>query len=520
MKFSFKTKLMMIMGIFSIILTLVTSLVHKQSWERNLLARYEIESVLIEDIIVTAVSDADKAFRILDKNLEPKMRSYSEMLAAKYRENPDLASWDYAALKQQFDGMDVYIIDETLTVLYSSYPNDIGLSFRKEGKPLSEYAQILTDRMQGDKFVADGIDHEVNSGIIRKYSYMPTHDHKYLLELGVKLEDNPIIESFNFLEIYQNLIEKYNYVNDVTVYATSGKAIGKSGADGKSLLFAEENRPYFELAYTEQVVQEVERTLHGEPVSYRYVPYNVDFDSDVEMHTNRRIIEIVFNDNELRAELRQINRIVLVQFLATITLALLSAYAITRLIAKPMYLASHDLLTGLNNRAVFEHSLMTSIEKNRKKARKTALLHVDLDNFKQVNDKLGHDAGDHLLKETGRRIRSAVHTPGDTIARIGGDEFVVILNDVRDEEAAVQVAVQIIAELQRPLEVQGVDVVQNCEMTASIGIAIAPDHAEDSEHLYRCADLALYQAKWSGKNTVCVYSDRIRRIEKVDTIPE
>src|SRR5690606_6797585 len=165
----------------------------------------------------------------------------------------------------------------------------------------------------------------------------------------------------------------------------------------------------------------------------------------------------------------QINRVVLVQLAATIAVALLIAYVITRLVAKPMYLASHDLLTGLNNRAVFEHALVKSMMKNKKKARKTGLLHVDLDNFKQVNDKLGHNTGDHLLKEAGRRIRSAVPNPEDTIARIGGDEFVVILNDVRDEAAAVQVAVRIIEELQRPLEIEGIDIVQDCNMTASIG---------------------------------------------------
>jgi diguanylate cyclase (GGDEF)-like protein len=172
-----------------------------------------------------------------------------------------------------------------------------------------------------------------------------------------------------------------------------------------------------------------------------------------------------------------------------------------------MYLASHDLLTGLSNRAVFENSLMSSIEKNKKKGRKTGLLHIDLDNFKKVNDTLGHEAGDYFLKEVGRRIRTVVHDPDNITARLGGDEFVVILNHIMDEQAASEVARQIIKELKRPIEIKGTDVVKDFNITASIGIALAPDHAQDADELYSCADQALYHAKRTGKNTFSVYNE-------------
>lgn len=507
MQRGFNTKVMLIMGIFSIVLTLSVSLVNQHRWKDNLITSYMREVALVEDIIVNAVSDADKAFQILDSDIEKKMREYSDLLLKKYRENPNVESWDYQALKKEFGGMDIYIIDDTQTILYSSFPQDVGLNFREKDGTLGPFAQILRDRLNGNQFVADGLDQETNTGKLKKYSYVPTHDHKYLIELGLYLENNPIFKSFNFLEISNKLKEKYSNINDITVFTTSGKAIGKSGEDGKSLLVSDENRPFFNKAVNEKTVQEVKRTVNGDPITYRYIPYSVQFETDVAKHTNHRIIEIVYNEKDLQNKLKQNNQIFLLQLLATIACALIISYIITRLVARPMYLASHDLLTGLSNRAVFENSLMSSIEKNKKKGRKTGLLHIDLDNFKKVNDTLGHEAGDYFLKEVGRRIRSVVHDPDDITARLGGDEFVVILNHIMDEQAASEVARQIIQELKRPIEIKGTDVVKDFNITASIGIALAPDHAKDADELYSCADQALYHAKRTGKNTFSVYNE-------------
>lgn len=502
----FKTKLMMIMGFFSIVLTLSVSLVNQHRWKDNLITSYMREVSLVEDIIVNAVSDADKAFQMLDSDIEKKMSDYSDRLLKKYRENPNVESWDYQALKNELDGMDIYIIDDTQTILYSSFTKDVGLNFREKDGTLGPFAQLLRERLKGNQFVADGLDQETNTGKLKKYSYVPTHDHKYLIELGLYQENNPIFKSFNFLEISSKLKEKYSYINDIAVYTTSGKAIGKSGEDGKSLLVADENRPIFNKAVHDKIVQKVKRTIHGDPVTYRYVPYIVQFETDVAKHTDQRIIEIVYNEKDLKNKLKQNNQIFLLQLFATIACALMISYIITRLVARPMYLASHDLLTGLSNRAVFENSLMSSVEKNKKKGRKTGLLHIDLDNFKKINDTLGHEAGDYFLKEVGRRIRSVVNDPNDITARLGGDEFVIILNHVMDENAASNVALQIIQELKRPIEIKGADVVKEYNITASIGIALAPDHAQDSDELYNCADQALYHAKRTGKNTFSVYN--------------
>lgn len=498
---------MIIMGVFSILLTFIISLANQHRLKEHLIAGYKRESSLVEDVIVTAVSDADKAFQMSDDKLEEQMRVYSDRLLELYRVNPDVATWDYEALKNEFGGMDVYIIDDSQTIVHSSFAPDIGLDFRKDNETMKRFADLLAERLKGNSFIADGLDQETNTGKLRKYSYVPTPDHKYLIELGLYQESNPVFQSFNFLDIGRKLADKYSYIHEITVFTTSGKAIGKSGEDGKSAVVSPENRPFLDEAFREKKVQQVERIVNGKSVVYRYVPYIMQFNQDAVRYTDHRIIEIKYNEQELLDKLKQNNHVFLLQLLATLAIVLIISYIITRLVAKPLYLASHDWLTGLFNRAAFVHSLAVSMEKNNKRGHTMGLLHIDLDNFKQINDALGHDAGDAFLVEVSKRIRLAVYHPGAFIARLGGDEFVVILNQIDDEYAATEVARTIIEMLRSPIEIKGVDVVQEYQTTASIGIALAPAHAQDSAELYNCADKALYYAKRTNKNTYCTYSD-------------
>ncbi|MGH8511043.1 MAG: diguanylate cyclase domain-containing protein, partial [Gammaproteobacteria bacterium] len=131
-----------------------------------------------------------------------------------------------------------------------------------------------------------------------------------------------------------------------------------------------------------------------------------------------------------------------------------------------------------------------------------ALLYLDLDRFKPVNDTLGHQAGDEVLIEAAKRIDACVREV-DTIARVGGDEFVIVLQDVASEAAAESVASKIIAALDRPFRVLGWE----WTIGGSIGIAIYPRNGADLERLIANADIALYRAKQSGGNTYRIYYD-------------
>jgi diguanylate cyclase (GGDEF)-like protein len=172
-----------------------------------------------------------------------------------------------------------------------------------------------------------------------------------------------------------------------------------------------------------------------------------------------------------------------------------------------LYRQAHfDALTALPNRLLFRDRLSQELANAAEGMQRGALLYVDLDHFKKINDSLGHSAGDQLLIIVAQRLRSCVKD-GDTVARLGGDEFTVILRNVGSTEAAQQVAARIIETLQQPVHISGRD----HYVRASIGITLFPDDGTAIDDLMRNADLAMYQAKESGRSRATFYDRKMER---------
>jgi diguanylate cyclase (GGDEF)-like protein len=165
------------------------------------------------------------------------------------------------------------------------------------------------------------------------------------------------------------------------------------------------------------------------------------------------------------------------------------------------YLASHDALTALPNRTLFSERLGEAMEVARRRGGKLALLYVDLDNFKDVNDTLGHAAGDALLRHVSARLKAELR-PGETAARMGGDEFAILQLDVAGPAQARALGDRLIARVSERYDIEGKPVF----VGASIGITLFPDDAEIVEVLHRNADLAMYSAKRDGRNR-CMFFD-------------
>jgi diguanylate cyclase (GGDEF)-like protein/PAS domain S-box-containing protein len=157
-------------------------------------------------------------------------------------------------------------------------------------------------------------------------------------------------------------------------------------------------------------------------------------------------------------------------------------------------LAHYDVLTGLPNRVLFNDRLEQAMISAQRNYSKISLLFLDIDRFKQINDTLGHGVGDQLLQSVGQRLLECVREQ-DTVSRQGGDEFIVVLTDA-DAEGAELVADKIMHNITQPYMIEQHDL----RITASIGIAVYPDHAQDCESLIKHADVAMYQAKESGRN--------------------
>ncbi|MTI10327.1 diguanylate cyclase domain-containing protein [Curvivirga aplysinae] len=172
------------------------------------------------------------------------------------------------------------------------------------------------------------------------------------------------------------------------------------------------------------------------------------------------------------------------------------------------YIAYHDRLTGLPNRALFEENLAQAKARYQRSQKPMGIIFIDLDNFKPINDTMGHDAGDAALIEVANRFKHVMRG-ADTIARIGGDEFVAIVENLQNPEDVVIIANKVLDSLTTPFTLQGKDFV----MGASLGIATLPNDTNDLEKLIDYADQAMYESKKAGRNQYRLYST-LTEVEK------
>jgi diguanylate cyclase (GGDEF)-like protein len=169
------------------------------------------------------------------------------------------------------------------------------------------------------------------------------------------------------------------------------------------------------------------------------------------------------------------------------------------------YMATHDGLTDLPNRVMFSQLLNHEILGAQRYRRTFAVMFIDLDRFKFVNDTLGHEAGDQLLQEISTRFKGCLRA-SDVVARLGGDEFVVLANEIAEREQVAMIARKLLSAALKPVAIRD----QECRVTASVGICMYPDDARNEQDLMKNADIAMYLAKEEGKNNFQFYSEAIR----------
>ncbi|WP_432738269.1 diguanylate cyclase domain-containing protein [Maridesulfovibrio sp. FT414] len=161
------------------------------------------------------------------------------------------------------------------------------------------------------------------------------------------------------------------------------------------------------------------------------------------------------------------------------------------------HLAYHDPLTGLPNRALFMDRLEQAVAQARRGKDAFAVMYIDLDGFKEVNDSVGHAGGDTVLRDTAKRMVDLVRRDADSVSRIGGDEFVVLLRSSGNREYCAGLAADLIEKLERPITCFG----ESVSVGVSIGISIFPDDGDDPERILQAADCAMFEAKKEGKHT-------------------
>lgn len=171
---------------------------------------------------------------------------------------------------------------------------------------------------------------------------------------------------------------------------------------------------------------------------------------------------------------------------------------------KLAYQATHDSLTGLPNRSYSLQKLNDAVNNCQRSRKKILIMYIDLDNFKQVNDTLGHAAGDIILQETGKRLKLALRKT-DTVARLSGDEFMVIIDELQDLEQAKELAVKVLHLFDQPFQMNK----HLFHTSTSIGLAVFPNDATDAENLLKSADMALYKVKDTGRNNFSFFESKM-----------
>jgi diguanylate cyclase len=201
------------------------------------------------------------------------------------------------------------------------------------------------------------------------------------------------------------------------------------------------------------------------------------------------------------AQLREANENLVV---ATVR-AQMMAEAAEEATARMAHMAQHDFLTGLPNRSLLTDRLAQAMALARRHDQKVALMYLDLDHFKHINDSLGHEVGDRLLQSAARRLQAGVRL-SDTVCRQGGDEFVVLLAEVQTVRDARLIAEKLLEVMAEPHLIGD----HRLHVTPSIGISLYPDHGEDVETVVKNADIAMYHAKRSGRNTYRVFAPEMK----------
>lgn len=482
----YKLKLFLVLLAFAIVVTFTITTVDYVRLKQQTISDNELHIEHVTESVKYALHTIDKVYELLDKETAEKMKKHTSYLQQKYNENPNFSTWDFPALSKEI-GMDIYILDDENKIIYSNEENEVGLDFSICCKTFNT---ILDERRTSGELYIDGIDVDQKSGEVKKFSYMATNDKKYMIELGYSLENEAIFQEFNFLKIADELVNEFTLIEGLNILNFGGLPFGTV----KNKDETPEQRRAFEQARETNKIVEINNEFNGKEAVYRYIPYQSAYDKG---STKTKVVELIYNENYLDFLLLKNLKVFIAQLIVILIVTILVASLIANWFAKPVYLAFHDSLTKLKNRAAFDDSLQNSLAKRDKI---TGLLMMDLDNFKLVNDYLGHGRGDYLLKRIAQTIKDAVGKDYEAF-RLGGDEFAIILPDSTKDEAK-SVAQKVINLLQETLTIEK----EISTLSVSISVGIALSEADDSQDsLFKKADIALYESKEKGKNQYQLY---------------
>lgn len=456
-------------------------------------SEYSAKSQLIEKSIANEIKYTEALSQIVDKDVTSSMKNYSEELINMYQGESNILSWDLEILKEKFEGLDIYILNEKLEIVKSTVEDEIGLNFND----YPSFSKTLRNRLNGNEFKSDSVKSLLNAEL-RKYSYMPTPDNKFLIELGLNVSKKyPIMGNLDVISLSRKLKEEYPFIRDIRVYKYNKDKENSIELDSSTnislnnmvALNKNENENVKKALETNHIQEQIIKDGKNS-YTFKYIPYISELEDNEVKWWGAHVVEVSYDDKILNSNINHQKNLFIKSILILSLLYLTSTFLILYVIKKNRDIANQDHLTKLANRKKFEEELEVRMKEADKKGSKLAVLFFDLDKFKKVNDTFGHSVGDMVLIEVGRKIRKGI-PKGDLASRLGGDEFIALLSNIDSEEQVLEMASEISRIFDKSLDIEGIEI----PMKPSIGISIYPNDANTTEQLITKADNAMYEAK-------------------------
>ena len=491
--FEFLKKYKYILIIILLITIFLISFINYQNSKQIIRDKYQQRREVVEYSIIKNFRHVNQIFSIAEKQLNQEMKAKSKKLLEIYKENPDVESWNLEEIQKEFKGYHIHIVNDDLKVIRSTFEPDIGLDFKR----FPSFSKLLRQRLESGEFDVDRMDQSIKTKEISKYSYQPTPDNKYLLELGARMDIlYPELKELNVYEEAKNLIKNYRSVEEISFYKYSPETdiAGKLSTAGEGV--------YREIAETEaknvKKVFETTETLtfkaeNKENYKRTYLP--VFTAEEAENWWDSFAVGISYNDNYMLKEINETRNIFLINAFIMLFVFILFTVLMVYLLNRFQYMAYHDKLTGLANRKLFSNQFIKKLGEDNKKA----VVFVGLNSFREINEKFGHEIGDEIISASASRLEELVNKIDENaeICRLGGVNFAIVLEGFDLKELKNNLN-QIIKSFNKPLEID-----QNrFFISITLGISRYPKDGKDLDTLFKKADHALYQAKNEKKDYI------------------
>ncbi|MGG3890442.1 methyl-accepting chemotaxis protein [Metabacillus fastidiosus] len=330
----FQLRLILMLGIsISLLVVTIVSINYGRMHSKLQAEKRDMER-LVEDNILNVLDGSDVAYNIIEESLAEKMRTYTNELIAVYKDNSNIDSWNLEQYKKNFNGFDIFIVDEDFIITHSTRQADLGLDFKELG-----LQELLKKRMDSGEFITDRLEISDTTNQSNKFSYMATPDKKYLIELGANADQfGDLIKDMDLAVISEELVKQHPYVKDIIVYnieddGTPQNAMNKRDSKGSAPKIAEN----FVNIGKETILENKARIIDGdeEGIKYKFIP-DIEQPQTDNSFKQSRLLLIKYDENYFNNELQKNNITSIFMVLLSIIIAVILSIFIGRKVSKPI----------------------------------------------------------------------------------------------------------------------------------------------------------------------------------------